>query len=86
MSRLLDADAYLQIRRHATWNRYEARVMRVTQRRPDEESVLPGCVVVKVKIQIPSAAFDPLQPEAVVVIPEDLIQRPVYVTAEDPSS
>lgn len=72
--------AYLQVRpgRYA----YDLRVMKATQRRP--EVVEADCVVVKVKLRIPRRAFDPLQSEAVVTVPEDLVQRPVEVQAVDP--
>lgn len=81
MSAYLECDAYLQIRGADTWRR-EPRVMKSTQKRP--EIVEPGCVVVKVRVRIPASAFEPLQPEAVVTVPEDLVQRPVEVEAVQP--
>jgi hypothetical protein len=43
-------------------------------------------VVVKVTLRIPAAVFDPLRPEAVVVIPADLTDpHPVVVDAGDPT-
>jgi hypothetical protein len=71
--------AYLQVRP----GRYpsELRVIKATQRRPDV--VEAECVVVKVKLRIPAKAFDPLQPEAVITVPEDLVQHPVEVEAVD---
>lgn len=73
--------AYLQVRpgRYP----YELRVAKATQRRPDV--VEADCVVVKVKLRVPDKAFEPLQPEAVVTVPEDLVQQPVEVEAVDPS-
>lgn len=41
-------------------------------------------VAVKVTVRLPSAAFDPLQPTALITVPEDLIQRgPIEVEASD---
>lgn len=50
---------------------------------PDEPE--PGCIVVKVRLRIPSEAWEPLKPEAVIDVPLDLIQRPVEVVAEEAS-
>lgn len=76
-----DGTAYLQVRpgRYPT----DLRVIKATQRRPDV--VEADCVVVKVRLRIPAKAFDPLQPEAVVTVPEDLVQHPVEVEAVEPS-
>lgn len=75
----LTADAYLQIRRHAGGWRYEARAMKVTQRRP--EVVEPDCIVVKIRVRIPFEAWDPIAPEAVIDVPAELTQHPVEVEA-----
>lgn len=41
-------------------------------------------VAVKVTVRLPAAAFDPLQPTALITVPEDLIQRgPIQVDAAD---
>jgi hypothetical protein len=41
-------------------------------------------VAVKVTVRLPAAAFDPLQPTALITVPEDLIQRgPIEVDAAD---
>lgn len=48
--------AYLQVRKH-TWN--QCRVVKSTQHKPT--TVEPGCVVVKIKVSIPSTAFDPIE-------------------------
>ncbi|MCZ9884113.1 hypothetical protein [Arthrobacter sp. B2a2-09] len=81
MSGYIEADTYLQLRRtEGVWNR-PLRVIKSTQRKP---AVLePGCVVVKVRIRVPAAAFEPLTPEAVVTVPESLIQHTVQATAEE---
>jgi hypothetical protein len=59
------------------------RVVRVTQQRPTQPK--PGTVLVKLTLRVPAAAFYPLRPEAVVVVPESLTEAtPVEVVAEDP--
>jgi hypothetical protein len=62
---------------------WELKVVRVTQRRPSV--VDADSVVIKVKLRVPVKAFEPLQPEAVVTVPEELVQHPVEVEAADPS-
>ena len=52
-------------------------VQRVTQKQP--RNPIPGCVVVKVTLDIGDAAFYPLTPEATVVIP---VEHTLPVTAE----
>jgi hypothetical protein len=52
-------------------------------RRP--ERIEPGCIVVKVRLRIPSEAWGPFEPEAVIDVPTDLIQHPIEVEAVDPS-
>lgn len=60
-----------------------AKVARMTQKRP--ESPIGGTVLVKLTIRVPNAAFLPLRPAAVVVIPEDMTEtNPVEVVAENP--
>lgn len=62
---------------------YGAKITRVTQKRP--ESPLGGTVMLKLAVQIPKAAFLPLQPEATIVIPLDLVETtPIEVEAEVP--
>lgn len=88
MSNTREATAYLQIAPHApraygTYYSYgEASVMRCTNKRPAEP--LPGCIVVKVKIRVPAAAWGPIAPEVVVDIPASLVQHPVEVEAAAP--
>lgn len=86
MAEPLIADAYLQVRKavfYGSW-RAEARVMRCTQNKP--EVVEPGCVVVKVRLRIPTEAWGPFEPEAVIDVPADLIQHPIAVEAVDPQN
>lgn len=40
-------------------------------------------VAIKVTVEVPDAAFAPITPAALVVVPEDLIQRAVVVEAHD---
>jgi hypothetical protein len=79
-ARTREGTAYLTVRPDGV---YWLRVVKATQKRP--ESVPADAVVVKVKLRIPDRAFAPLQPEAVVTVPEDLVQNPVEVEAVDPS-
>jgi hypothetical protein len=72
---------YLQVEpTFARWDPdkvYSITVKRVTQRNPRDP--LPGCVVVKLNLNIADAAFEPLKPVVDVDIPADLTQA---VTAE----
>ncbi|MCR6649740.1 MAG: hypothetical protein NVV70_16975 [Cellulomonas sp.] len=62
----------------------DATVVATTKTRPGKPRA--GTVTVKVTLRIPAAAFDPLRPEAVVVIPTDLTDpNPVVVEASDPT-
>ncbi|WP_031467117.1 hypothetical protein [Sciscionella sediminilitoris] len=57
---------YLQVRQHPSYG-HELRVIKCTQKHPAQTE--PGCVVVKVSLQIPRSAFQPLEaPE--IVVPE----------------
>lgn len=71
-----EGSAYLQIRRHSGW---DLRPVKVTLRRP--EVVEPGCIVVKIRFRVPDRAFEPFEPEAVIVVPEELVQRPINAEA-----
>lgn len=78
-----EATAYLQIelRRRLSYTASEARVVRATQKKPEQAA--PGCIVVKVKLRIPVEGWD--EPEAVIDVPADLIQHPIEVEAVDPA-
>lgn len=86
MSGLREATAYLQIENVPAGNTYDsgtkAAVRGVTNKKPDV--IRPGCIVVKVRLRIPSAAWEPFQPEDVIDVPADLVQRPIDVEAVDP--
>lgn len=59
------------------------RAERITKSKPTKP--LSGTVTVKLTVDIPDAAFYPLRPEAVVRIPESLLQlNPLEVVAEQP--
>lgn len=89
--RTVDATVYLQIAPEL--NRYYgntdspnavrgAKVVGSTQKR--SSSPKPGTIEVKIAVRIPVAAFLPLRPEAVVVIPADLTAtHPLEVEALD---
>lgn len=62
----------------------DAKVVGLTQKRPERPR--RGTVTVKLTIRVPEAAFLPLRPEAIVVIPEDMtVTTPLEVIAEDPT-
>lgn len=62
----------------------DAKVVNATQARPKKPK--PGTIVVKVTLEVPKAAFLPLAPEALVVIPESLTTpHPITVDATDPN-
>lgn len=88
----VDATVYLQVEPiEATWIRSRedepriesARVKRMTTKRPEQP--LGGTVLVKLTLRLPVAAFRPMRPEAIVVVPDSLTElSPVEVVAEDP--
>jgi hypothetical protein len=92
VSATVDATFYVQI--EATRTRWRtnaagepavdsAKAVRITQSRPRTQA--PDTVMVKLTVRLPVAAFDPLRPEAVVVVPESLTEAaPVEVVAIDP--
>ncbi len=62
----------------------DATVVATTKTRPGKPRA--GTVTVKVTLRIPARAFDPLSPEAVVIIPTDMTDpTPVVVEAGDPT-
>lgn len=78
MMTTIDGTTYLAVRRNPRWP-YSLQVVKATDKRP---KVIPsGSVLVKLRLQMPAAAFTPLEPEAVVVIPDALVQLPVEVEA-----
>lgn len=90
----IDVPIYLQVQPRGraydySTGRYDgtvrtAAVVAMTVNRPREPR--SGVIVVKVTLRIPAAAFDPLRPEAVVVIPTNLTDpHPVEVEAQDPT-
>jgi hypothetical protein len=92
MGRHIDATFYAQVEpEFSRWADVDgnrevqgAKVVTVTQKRPQRPR--GGTVLVKLTIRVPEAAFLPLRPEAIVVIPEDMtVVAPVEVVAEDPS-
>lgn len=78
MTRTIDGTTYLAVRRNPRYP-YGLQVVKATDKKP---KVVPGgAVIVKVRLNMPMAAFTPLEPEAVVTIPEELVQHPVTVEA-----
>jgi hypothetical protein len=90
MSNYVDATFYAQVEPDWGWAPSGqdrpvrgAKVVAITQKRPGKQK--SGTVLTKLTIRLPKAAFMPLRPEAIVVIPEDMtVTEPVEVIAEDP--
>lgn len=84
MSETVDATGYLVIegwRNRVSGRVLTAKTVRLTQGKP--ASLMVDQVAVKVTVRLPAKAFDALQPEAVIIVPEELIQHPVVVEAVD---
>lgn len=84
MNGTVEAKVYLQIKpTRPSWSRTisGAALAGATQKKPEVQK--PGTVLIKLKVRLPIAAFEPLQPEAVVVVPESLVQHAVEVEAID---
>lgn len=82
-SNTVDAVAYLVIEgsrsRYAPRSVNSAKVARITQGKPATLNV--NQIAVRVTVRLPAKAFDALQPDAVIIVPEELIQHPVEVSA-----
>jgi hypothetical protein len=87
----VDATFYVQV--SPTWGHQYAgdeerplrgaSFVRASKTRPERQ--LPGTVLAKLTLRIPAGAFYPLRPEAVIVIPDSMVElAPVEVTASDP--
>jgi hypothetical protein len=61
------------------------RAVALTQKRPARQR--PGTTLVKLTVRIPDAAFLPFAPEAVIVVPEDMVAagQPIEIEAGDPA-
>lgn len=92
MSTSKDATFYVQI--EPIWSRWtnasgdkvlnSIKAVGITQTRPTRPR--SGVIVAKLTLRVPGSAFMPLRPEAIVVVPEDMvITSPLEVAAEDPS-
>lgn len=86
-----DATFYVQI--EPEWSSYANRegeraltgikATAITQKRPTRPR--HGAVLTKLTVRIPDAAFLPLRPEVIVVIPEDMVvTSPIEVEAGNP--
>jgi len=82
----VDATAYLTIEgersRYGSKGVLRAKVARTTQGKP--ATLTADQIAVKVTVRMPARAFDALQPEAVIIVPEELVQQPVEVEAVEP--
>lgn len=91
MTNTVDVECFIQIdpdwERHSGHDRpgdvRSAKAVSITQNR--SKSPKPGTLTTKLTLRIPKAAFLPLAPEAVVVIPAELlgVNQPVEVIASD---
>lgn len=90
MSTNIDVPVYLQV--EPEYNNYyehdriesirHGKVVGLTQKKSRKPR--PNTVEVKVTLRIPKAAFLPLRPEAVIIIPESFTQpHPIEVEAQD---
>lgn len=89
----VDAEFYIQL--EPNYSRWEtrtngepavqtARAVRMTAKRPTKP--IGGSVMVKLTVRIPKSAFYALEPEAVIEVPEGLVEgTPIKVSAEDPN-
>lgn len=68
--------------RHGSRPIIGARMSRITQNKPT--NLANGAVAVAITVQIPAAAFEPLKPAALIVVPEELVQHEVTAVASDP--
>lgn len=60
----------------------EIRAVALTQKRPAKQRA--GTVLVKLTVRVPDAAFLPLRPEAIIIVPETMTSlAPIQVEAED---
>lgn len=79
-----EATAYLQVqlKRRSAYSASDARVVAVTQKKPDRPQ--RGCIVVKVKLRIPVEGWDPFEPSVIVDVPTDLIDvGEIFADVED---
>lgn len=83
---MVDATGYLVVEgtrlRFGAKSVTRAKLVKVTRGKP--ATLTADQIAVKVTVRIPSKAFDALEPEAVIMVPEELIQQPVEVEAVDP--
>jgi hypothetical protein len=80
------ATAYLVVRgERNNWQPkslvWSAKVAGVRAKKPT--SLGPDDVIVKIKVELPKRAFEPLEPEALIVVPEELVQHVVTVEATE---
>jgi hypothetical protein len=83
---MVDAIGYLTVEgersRYSPHGVIRAKLARLTKGKP--ATLTADQVAVKVTIRIPAKAFDTLVPEAVILVPEELVQHPVEAEAVEP--
>lgn len=87
-----DATFYVQLEPDIVANSYAApwvkaiKAVGLTLKRPGRPRGRVGTVTVKLTVRVPDAAFLPLAPEAVIVVPVDMTElNPVEVEASAPA-
>lgn len=93
--RYRDAQFYVQI--EPVWSHYVnsstgerslqgIKAVAITQKKPDRPR--PGTVTANLTVRVPEAAFLPLRPQAIIVIPEDMVAAnlPIEVEALPPEA
>lgn len=85
MAECVTATAYLVVEgKRRSWGNDLYEKGRVVSSRTNKPAqLLVDQVAVKVTLKIPKLAFEALTPEAVIEIPEDLVQRPVWIEAAE---
>jgi len=90
--RVVDAKVFAQVEATRFTTRYDsnqkksmptvdgARVVAITQKRPDKPK--SGCIVVELTIRIPEAAFLPMQPTAIIDIPDTFTAVSALIEAD----
>ena len=90
--RVVDAKVFAQVEATRVSNRWSsqlhkyvpevdgARIVAITQKRPEKPK--SGCIVVELTIRLPEAAFLPMQPTAIIDIPDTFTSIAALVETE----
>lgn len=61
----------------------EIRLSKITQSYPATREA--DTVILKLTVEVPDSAFDPLLPNAVITVPEGMVIHPIAIEATDPA-